>query len=79
MYKKIKTIVKNDGYTPKGNRISCEKLYLKYSEKGAHEGNGNFLTYVQRAEAIFGKDEAIRRGTKNHMQKIRKRLDELKK
>ena len=79
MYRKIKTIVKNDGYTPNGNKISYKKLYLQYSKKGAHKGNGNFLTYVERAEAVFGKDEAISRGTKHHMQKIRKRLDQIKK
>lgn len=78
MYKKIKTIVKSKGYTPKGNKISCKNLYLKYSEKGAKKGNGNFLTYVHRAEDIFGKNEAITRGTKNHMQKIRKRLNHIK-
>lgn len=78
MYRKIRTIVKNNGYTPKGNKINCTKLYLKYSEKGAQKGNGNFLTYVHRAEFIFGKNEAIARGTRHHMQKIRKHLDLIK-
>lgn len=74
MYRKVKTIVKADGISPNGKKISCKNLYLKYSEKGAHVGKGNFISYVQRAEDIFGKDEGISRGTKKHMQKIRKQL-----
>ena len=78
MYRKLKTIVKNNGYTKQKKRISCKNIYTKYSIKGANVGRGNFITYVQRAEKIFGVDEAIHRGTKNHMQKIRKELDKVK-
>lgn len=78
MYRKLKTIVKNKGYSPKGKRISCKNLYEKYSIKGSNTGKGNFITYVQRAETIFGKNEAINRGTKNHMQKIRRKLNLIK-
>ena len=74
MYRKIKTILKNEGVSSKGNKISNENLYLKYSIKGAYVGKGNFITYVKRAEKIFGKDEAINRGTKKHMKKIKNEL-----
>jgi len=78
MYRKLKTIINNDGYTKNGNKISCRNLYLKYTCKGANEGKGNFMTYIQRCESVFGKDEAITRSTKRHMQKIKKRLDQIK-
>lgn len=74
MYRKLKTINKNNGHTKKGNKISSKKLYIKYSEKGADDGKGNFLTYVKRAEKIFGNNESIKRDTKNHMKKIKDKL-----
>lgn len=77
MYRKLKTIIKNDGYTKNGNKISCRNLYLKYSYKGANTDKGNFITYIHRCESIFGKDEAVTRSTKRHMQKIRKRLKQI--
>lgn len=77
MYRKLKTIVKRNGRTKDDKTISCKNLYEKYSIKGAHIGKGNFLSYVKRAEAIFGDKEAISRGTKNHMQKIRKKLNQI--
>lgn len=85
MYKKMKTIVKNRRYTRKGNKISCKNLYEKYSIKGAKLKNpkeykkGNFLTYVQKAQRIFGKNEPINRKTKRHMLKIRRVLDKIPK
>lgn len=88
MYKKIKTILKNNGFTPKKNRISFKKLYLKYSIRGSYINNsnqnkddksrGNFLTYINRAKKIFGENENIDRSTKKHMQKICKKLDPIK-
>lgn len=75
MYRKIKTITQNDGYTKTGKRISCQNLYEKYSYKGAAGPKGNFLSYVARAKKEFGCSEAIDRSTKYHMQKIRKRLN----
>jgi hypothetical protein len=78
MYRKIKTIVVNNGYTKYGNRISYKKIYQEYSVKGANSSKGNFITYVKRSENIFGKKEAIDRGTKKHMQKIKKKLNALK-
>ena len=79
MYRKLNTIIKKKGYTKKKNKISCENLYNQYSIKGANSKKGNFITYVQKAEKIFGKDEAIGRGTTNHMAKIRKKLDQIEK
>lgn len=83
MYRKLNTIVKNNGYTYKHKRISAKDLYKKYSIKGAYVTDktkykeGNFLTYVKRAERIFGKDEAISRKTRRHMLKIRRVLDKV--
>lgn len=74
LYSKIKTIVTAGGITPKGNRISYHNLYLKYSKKGANIGNGNFLSYVKRAEDVFGKKTDVGRVSKVHLQKIRKKL-----
>jgi len=89
MYRKLKTIIKNNGITKNGNIISCENIYEKYSIKGTKKveskvkgkgrRKGNFISYVKRAENIFGKGEAISRGTKNHMQKIRNKLKLIKK
>lgn len=77
MYRKLKTIVNSKGYTKNGNKIPLKKLYLKYTVKGSKIGTGNFISYVQRAERIFGKNEAINRSTKRHMQKIRRELNKI--
>jgi hypothetical protein len=74
MYRKIKTIKRHDGVSKNGKRISCRNLYLKYSIKGAFVDNGNFITYVKRAEKVFTREELIKNISKRHMQKIRKRL-----
>lgn len=82
LYRKLNTIVKSGGYTSSGKRISCNNVYEKYSKKGARlkdrDGNikGNFITYVQRAQKVFG-EESIDKKTKNHMAKIRKRLKQV--
>lgn len=90
MYRKAKTIVRNNGMSPKGKKISCKNLYSKYSYKGSlyfkqrvarkknltlssEERHGNFLDYVARAQDKFA-GEPIDCSTRNHMQKIRKRL-----
>ncbi|SDI50145.1 antiviral reverse transcriptase Drt2 [Desulfosporosinus hippei] len=78
MYRKLKTVEKNHGRSKYGHKISCNNIYEKYSIKGANVGKGNFISYVRRAEIIFGKNEAINRATKNHMQKIRRRLNFVK-
>ena len=83
LYKKLNTIKRNHGYTKEGNKITCENLYRLYSKKGAKTKGkqgykyGNFITYVQRSQIIFGIDEPITRKTKKHMLKIRRRLDEV--
>lgn len=90
LYRKAGTIARHNGFTSEGNRISCKNLYEKYSYKGSlayqkrrakRQGldisqiklKGNFLDYIERSQMIFN-DEPINRGTKRHMQKIRKRL-----
>lgn len=74
MRRKAHGIAKQGGYTAGGKHISGKKLYETYSIKGAKAGEGNFLTYVERAADEFGNNEAIRRDTARHMQKIRKAL-----
>lgn len=81
LYRKTKTIIRKKGVTSHGNKISCQNLYQKYSIKGAYLRNsnghirGNFITYVQRAQRIYGVQEPINRKTKNHMSKIRRKLN----
>lgn len=77
LYRKLKTIVNHNGVTKNGHRISNRNLYEKYSIKGAGLGKGNFITYVKRAEQIFEGEKAIGNVTRKHMQKIRKRLNEI--
>ena len=73
-YRKARNIVKMSRYTPNGKKISCKNLYMVYSRKGSKKGNGNFLTYVDRASAEYGSKEPIKQDTKRHMQKIRRVL-----
>ena len=70
MYRKARAIAGNPDQKGK------DHLYERYSERGANTGNnrGNFSTYVQRSENVFGKSEDIRKPVKNHMAKIRKAL-----
>ena len=83
LYRKLKTIVKNGGYSPKGKKISCKNLYEQYTEKGAwtrgEEAHikGNFITYVKRAQKIYGENEPIDRKTRRHLLKIRRGLDKV--
>ena len=85
MYRKAKTIIRQGGISPKGNRITGKELYKRYSYKGAKGFDRktkkplrNFISYVQRAEKIFGPDEAVDLVGKRHMQKISKRLKVIK-
>lgn len=82
-YRKADNILKMGWKTKDGKRISCTELYRVYSKKGAFPTEeerkkgerGNFISYVKRAEKVFGKEEAyIGRVAKVHMAKIRKRL-----
>lgn len=70
MYRKIHGITACNGKTKSGKRIPLHTLYKKYSRKGKR----NFITYAKRAESIFGPGEGISRGTKRHMQKIKRKL-----
>ena len=78
VYRKIKTIVKHNFVSKYGNPISCNNLYTLYSKNGAIPNSenkwGNFITYVNKCEKIFGKDENVNLIKRRHMQKIRKRL-----
>ncbi|MGM9670080.1 MAG: reverse transcriptase/maturase family protein [Oscillospiraceae bacterium] len=74
MYRKAKNTVRMRRKTPHG-RITGKNLYMSYSRKGAKAGHGNFLTYVDRAVAVYGHNEAIRQDTRRHMQKIRRALN----
>ena len=72
MYRKAHTVA---GRT---SQRSKKALYEKYSERGAwtdKNHKGNFLTYVDRAERIFGDEEEIKRPVKRHMAKIKKALE----
>lgn len=77
MYRKLKTIEKSKGVTKYNNQISNKNLYDKYSIRGAFKGKGNFITYVKRAEAVFGENESVNRVSNNHMKKIRRRLNNI--
>lgn len=75
LYRKLKNIVKNNGVTKNGRRISCENVYIKYSIKGAGQGDGNFISYVKRAERIFANEKGVTRIRKIHMQKNKKAVE----
>ena len=70
---------KSNWTTKYENRISARILYEVYSIKGAFSKNkkygGNFITYVKRAEKIFGESEKdIGRVRRVHMRKIKREL-----
>ena len=90
LYRKLRTIIKNNGVTPKNRRISGKNLYKKYSYKGS-------LGYLKRRAKRTGlplkkseihgnfldyvaraqgqfAGEPIDTVSKSHMQKIRKKL-----
>lgn len=85
MYRKLKTIVRCKGVTKRRHRISNRNIYEKYSIKGAYlvkgrsdeKGKGNFISYIRRAQEIWGPNEPIDRSTKRHMLKIRRQLDKI--
>src|SRR5690606_21633774 len=62
LYRKIRTVIKSKGMTKDGRKLSCRNLYTIYSIKGAFLGksheDGNFLTYVKRAERVFRNEPA---------------------
>ncbi len=82
MYRKAKNIKRLNWKTKTGKKISCSELYRVYSIRGAfpdkNQGakhQGNFISYVKRAERIFGSEEkGISQVSRTHMRKIRKAL-----
>lgn len=83
LYRKLKTIVRSNGITKKRNKISCKNIYAQYSIKGASVGRehqeGNFITYVTKAERVFVGEKAVSLVKQRHMQKIRKQLKKIAK
>lgn len=87
MYRKTKAIIRRNGYTKHGNRISNTELYKRFSIRGVQgkykyseedsEGIRNFLTYILRAEKVYYDEEAILKFRKRHMSKIRKELKKI--
>ena len=74
MHRKIKTIIQCHGITQHKHRINNRELYEHYSTHTQNPDTRNFLTYVQRAEDTFGKDELVNITRKRHMGKIKKML-----
>ena len=85
MYRKADTIVAHGGVSPSGKRIPRSTVYRYYSKYGKNEnvntGNlssskhqGNFLSYIDRAEKVFGPHESITRDTRRAWEKLMKRL-----
>lgn len=78
MYRKIRAIFKDSTLSEKEKRIILHKVYLRYSSRGAflktnpQKTEGNFITYVYRAQKIFGVPHQLDHEVKRHMQKIRK-------
>ncbi|WP_317368424.1 reverse transcriptase/maturase family protein [uncultured Tyzzerella sp.] len=81
MYRKLNHIIRCQGKSRLGKKISCRNLYIDYTQKGIkHVRNpkypnskGNFLTYVNRAKKIFGNDYLITTSTNRHLLKIRRK------
>lgn len=72
MRRKIDGIERCNGVTYKGNRISYDKVYKKYSRKGltGDKKRGNFISYVRLSSRIFKGEKNISDIEKNHMRKI---------
>lgn len=83
MYRKIHGINRLDPEATNKRKIYIHSLYDTYSKNGTKKLNkitkrmqGNFLTYVNRSSFIFREETEIKRSTRRHMQKIRKKLKE---
>lgn len=95
LYRKLRTIVKDQGITPNNRRISGKNLYQKYSYKGSRyylkgkaQRTGIPLTEDDMSgnflDYVFRSQkkfdgEPIDTATKRHMQKIRKQLKSIHK
>lgn len=71
MRRKAHTVVRQ---RQSGKHIPAHRLYALYSIKGANKWPGNFLSYVQRCQNVFGVDEPLNRPIKVHMSKIKQVL-----
>ena len=62
----------------KGNKISYDKVYEKYSKKGLIKGKNksNFISYVKLSNKVFKGEKSISNIEKNHMRKIAKIIKE---
>ena len=69
--KELESTLKNINESKKSNMIQNKKIVAKLDIKG------NFISYVQRAQKVFGENEPIDRKTRRHMLKIRRILDEV--
>ena len=74
VYKKIDTINKNNSDPDRTKDYGTKNLYEIYSAKGTRTSNRRFLSYIQRCEQIFGKDEKIAHILYTHYGKIKRRL-----
>lgn len=87
MYRKVKSILRRNGYTKYATRISNTELYKRFSVRGVqgrykHSGDEpdsirNFLTYVLRAEKVYHDEIDILKFRKRHMGKIKKQLKKI--
>lgn len=67
MYKKVNYIVKCDGFTKNGNRITCSELYKNYTQKGR---NG---TYIKgQSKKVIGKNSKNKYKTGNFLSYVYK-------
>lgn len=76
MNRKVDNILAGEYYT--GKKVSRYKLYKKYSHLGSVSKkikDGNFLTYVNRCENVFGKHEKVNIVKKRHWGKMHNRLN----
>ena len=82
VYRKINTVIKANGVSSKGKRISCKNLYRLYSNKGAYYKesvkDGNFISYVNKCIKVFGESNSIKHIKQRHMFKIKKQLKKIK-
>ena len=76
MYRKVNRILTDENKLKK--RVPKYKLYKQYSHLGSHKygaKNGNFISYINRCEKVFGTDEKVNLVKKRHWKKLHKRLN----
>ena len=78
MYRKIDGIQKDESKLNK--HIPRYKLYKRYSHLGSHKHgakSGNFISYINRCEHVFGKTEKVNQIKKRHWKKIHKSINSI--